>query len=418
VLLMLSFDLYYRFIEKCLSPINMSSYWSKRRKIKRGVEQDLLNLMSASIETERLHCNIGNFEQVAESNNRVESVDDHTLSSSEGRASERFAGNTEESNEESIDEEEDDINEESIDEEDDIRALLSDWEVRKQIPHSALTELLKILSTKLPELGLPKDSQTLLKTKSAVEMEEVSGGTYFHAGIEHGLLSQLTALVHPMRSESLSLQVNIDGLPLYKSSNSRFWPILGLVENNKDGVQTNKLPFVIGMFFEENKPASLDYLQDFVKEMQHLEKGFFFEGRNIQVQISAIVCDAPARAFIRNSKGHNGYYGCDKCSQKGVYYSNRMTFPETTACLRSNHDHVESFSEDSNYNGKTPLESLSIGLVTSFPLDYMHLVCLGVTRKTNISMAERATEDSFGPNVCQKCFCTTVRATASYSHQK
>jgi len=140
----------------------MSSYWSKRRKIKRGVEQDLLNLKSASIETdertERLHCNVGNFEQVAESNNRVESVDDHTLSSSEGRATESFAGNTEESNEESIDEE-DDINEESIDEEeeedDDIRALLSDWAVRKQIPHSALTEL---LSTKLPELGLPKDS--------------------------------------------------------------------------------------------------------------------------------------------------------------------------------------------------------------------------------------------------------------------
>lgn len=122
------------------------------------------------------------------------------------------------------------------------------------------------------------------------------------------------------------------------------------------------MPFVTGMFFGEKKPASLDFLQDFVEEMQHLKKeGFFFEDRNSRVQISAIVCDAPARAFIRNSKGH---YGCDKCCQKGGYYNNHMIFPETTACLRSNHDHFDSLSEDSHYSGKTPLESRSIGLVT------------------------------------------------------
>ncbi|KAK9976997.1 hypothetical protein ABG768_018818 [Culter alburnus] len=307
----------------------MSSYWSKRRKIQRGVEQDLQKLQSASVETndeiteERLDChNISNFEEVAlttpESNNRVESVYDCTLSSSEGGASESFAGNTEDSNDE------------STDEEDNIRALLSDWAVRKQIPHSSLTELLKILCNKLPELGLPKDSRTLLKTKSVVEIKEVSGGTYFHAGIEHGLLSHLTTSVHPM-CQSVSLQVNIDGLPLYKSSNSQFWTVLGLVENYNHGVQTNKFPFVIGMFFGEKKTASLDFLQGFVEEMQHLEKeGFFFEDRNIRVQISAIVCDAPARAFIRNSKGHNGYYGCDKCCQNRVYHNNCMIFPETT----------------------------------------------------------------------------------------
>lgn len=51
----------------------------------------------------------------------------------------------------------------------------------------------------------------------------------------------------------ISLQVNIDGLPIYKSSNSQYWPILGLVENYNDGVQTNKLPFVIGVFFGEKK---------------------------------------------------------------------------------------------------------------------------------------------------------------------
>lgn len=91
---------------------------------------------------------------------------------------------------------------ESTDEEDDTRALLSDWAVRKQIPHSSLTELLKILCNKLPELGLPKDSQTLLKTKSVVEMKEVSGGTYFHAGIEQSVVSP-----HNISSSNVSVSV-------------------------------------------------------------------------------------------------------------------------------------------------------------------------------------------------------------------
>ena len=88
-------------------------------------------------------------------------------------------------------------------------------------------------------------------------------------------------------------------------------------------VQTNKSPFVIGIFFGQRKPTSLECLHDFVEEAEGLEaNGISFGERNVQVKISAIVCDAPARAFGRNAKGHNGYYGCEKCRQKGVFYLN------------------------------------------------------------------------------------------------
>lgn len=57
-----------------------------------------------------------------------------------------------------------------------------------------------------------------------------------------------------------------------------------------------------------------------------------------------------------------------------------MTFPETDAPLRTN----ETFRTalDQNYHlKKSSLERLNIDLVQQFVLDYLHLVCLGVTKK-------------------------------------
>lgn len=41
--------------------------------------------------------------------------------------------------------------------------------------------------------------------------------------------------------------------------------------------------------------------------------------KNYTIKISSIIADAPARAFIKNIKGHMGYYGCEGCKQEGVY---------------------------------------------------------------------------------------------------
>ena len=51
-------------------------------------------------------------------------------------------------------------------------------------------------------------------------------------------------------------------------------------------------------------------------------------------KIHSIVCDASARAFIRNSKGHNAYYGCDRCVQPGEW-KNKVIYPETAAAKRT-----------------------------------------------------------------------------------
>jgi len=68
-------------------------------------------------------------------------------------------------------------------------------------------------------------------------------------------------------------------------------------------------------------------------------RGIVYNGRNVLVQVYSFVCDAPARALVKITKYHNGYSGCEKCVQVGVW-QNKMTFPETDAKLRP----------DSNFN--------------------------------------------------------------------
>ena len=98
------------------------------------------------------------------------------------------------------------------------------------------------------------------------------------------------------------------------------------------------------------------------------------------LEISCFICDAPARAFVKQTKAHNAYYGCERCVQRGVW-RDKVTFPQTDAQLRTD----ESFNEMSNGNHhgptRTPLCGLSVGLVSQFVLDPMHLIYLGVMKK-------------------------------------
>ena len=58
----------------------------------------------------------------------------------------------------------------------------------------------------------------------------------------------------------------------------------------------------------------------------------------------------------------------------------RVVFPESNCPLRTN-DQFLNLTDDGYHNGPTPLSTLSITFVCDFVLDYMHLICLGVTRR-------------------------------------
>ncbi|KAB0805340.1 hypothetical protein PPYR_02310 [Photinus pyralis] len=177
----------------------------------------------------------------------------------------------------------------------------------------------------------------------------------------------------------MELSFNIDGIPLFKSSNIQLWPILGMVHNFKI-----KSPFAIAIFCGTTKPKPLSkFLHDFIQELALLQQnGFLYNGIDYQVKTRCFICDAPARAFLKCIKSHGGYSSCEKCTDPGKYLGpGRVILENVNAELRTD----ESFrlQKDSDHHKEeiTPLLQLNIGLVTSFPIDYMHNVCLGVTRK-------------------------------------
>lgn len=71
--------------------------------------------------------------------------------------------------------------------------------------------------------NLPKDYRTLLQTPKSIQIIPAAGGQYWYNGIERNLRLIFTKLDQDI---SIELNFNVDGLPIFKSSQRSFWPIL------------------------------------------------------------------------------------------------------------------------------------------------------------------------------------------------
>lgn len=259
----------------------------------------------------------------------------------------------------------------------DLPAQLKHWAtIQHKVPHNAVDSLLKILTPLCP--SLPKDSRTLLKTPINIEVTTLDTGEMVYMGILSQIQKQLKLNIVPSNSEDREIKIsfNIDGLPLFKSSNTQLWPVLGLLKNHCDC-----RPFVVALFCGSSKPSPLNiFLKPFVEELvKLLDDGFNFENNNYTLKVHSFICDAPARAYVKCTKQHGGYSACDKCVEPGEYRG-RVVYESVSALRRTN----ESFrlkSDEDHHVGESPLLDLPIDLVTCFPAEYMHSVCLGVMRK-------------------------------------
>ncbi|XP_064470742.1 uncharacterized protein LOC135385384 [Ornithodoros turicata] len=143
-----------------------------------------------------------------------------------------------------------------------------------------------------------------------------------------------------------------------------------------------KEPFLISVYCGTGKPPDLQaFLGPFIEEVQDLTRsGLHYKGRHISVKLSAIICDAVARSYLKCIKSHNGYYGCERCTQKGVHCENRLLFLDLDSALHTDASFREQLCS-LHHTGVSPFLELDIDMIAVFPLDYMHLLCLGVMKR-------------------------------------
>lgn len=192
---------------------------------------------------------------------------------------------------------------------------LAVWAVEHQISHTALSALLLMLRKHSCFSTLSVDARTLLKTPRQQDIRTVVPGTYYHFGLLKSIKQILPSVEKNI--DCLKIAVNIDGLPLTKSSQQQFWPILGSVFPHGN-------VFMIGLYHGNEKPGDVNnFLKDFVDEAKELcENGINMNGRQVPCRIEALICDSPAKAFVLCVKGHSGYSSCTKCTIEGEYIGN------------------------------------------------------------------------------------------------
>uniref|UniRef100_A0A182PTJ6 Uncharacterized protein n=1 Tax=Anopheles epiroticus TaxID=199890 RepID=A0A182PTJ6_9DIPT len=182
------------------------------------------------------------------------------------------------------------------------------------------------------------------------------------------------------RASKFSLNISINGLPLWNGSRQQFWPML---------INIYEMPevpaLVIGNFCGETKPNSThQYLRPLVDELNELQQnGIDIANKLIEVRVRAFIADPVARTFIKGVASFSHINGCQKCIVQGlVHNTTRGTyFPGIDAPPRTD-AHFRALAYGDHHTEQTPLLDLHffnmIKNVTT--ADLLHLVDYGVTR--------------------------------------
>jgi hypothetical protein len=157
-----------------------------------------------------------------------------------------------------------------------FRKRIAHWAVESNASRDSVNKLLAVFRMDQNLSFLPKTYKTLLGTPRKVNRIEISPGRYFEFNLLDGIIASLNKLNASVQSyeAGVKLFVGCDGMPASKSTNSQFWPILGLLKLK--GAQ----PFAIGFYQRQSKPDDANsYLNHFHTEIAYLiANGFDYKG--------------------------------------------------------------------------------------------------------------------------------------------
>lgn len=154
----------------------------------------------------------------------------------------------------------------------------------------------------------------------------------------------------------VDLCLNIDGLPIYRSTILSLWSIQCCISNpSRELKELMTSGLTVG------------------------------DGKMIPVQIKSFICDAPARALIKGAVAFNSRHGCNFCEVCGKF-DGRMIFLYCGA-PRTN-ESFQNQSDEQHHKCASILLNLDIEMVQQFPIDPMHSIDLGVMKKIMMTWKE------------------------------
>lgn len=257
-----------------------------------------------------------------------------------------------------------------------FKSDISLWIRRCNVPHTTANDLLKIINAYHPEDKFPHDVRSLLGTRRNVshQIEKIGSGHFHYFGVTSGL-NEVFKYVSDADGDTstLKLTLSVDGIPLSRSGKISFWPVLGCVD-------VSEKIFVVAIYCGPDKPEINSYLRPLVTELKELHScGFTTSGRRYKIDMDKIVADAPARAFLKQIKGHTGYYACERCCTRGEYRKG-ISFSSICAPERTD-ESFKKMEQPEHHIGLSPLIEINFPMVSRFVLDWMHLVLLGIMRR-------------------------------------
>lgn len=120
-------------------------------------------------------------------------------------------------------------NQHDYDKQNEFKDNLRIWALNHRITRTAVNDLLMILIS--AGFGfLPKDSRTFMATPVKVPIAILTNGKMWYNGIQKCLENVLKNVQHSMK---ITLDFNIDGMPISNSSSQQFWPILSAIRGIK-----------------------------------------------------------------------------------------------------------------------------------------------------------------------------------------
>lgn len=197
-----------------------------------------------------------------------------------------------------------------------------------------------------------------------------------------------------MSPNDLTLTLNSDGSPIFKSSKYSIWPVQVLVNELPVNLR-HKNVLTAMLWFGQSHPDMTLLLNSFVQQMEPLADGgvtWKFGTEIMQSRIHCFSCcaDAPARAIMQNMLQFNGHFGCGWCLHPGTVIDGTLRYTvDNPAPDRSTNQTIEQMKEAAatskviqGVKGPTALINLlHFDVVWGFTPDYMHCVLLGVTRQ-------------------------------------